>query len=281
MKMSKHPLRSLSVLVCPAWRSAAFQDAPDSRRGRRDAGNAFTLIEMLVVIAIIALLTSLLMPVISKARSKSMNLNCQSNLRQCMAGLMEFAMDHDTNVPLRYYQGNGPGTWRSWAYVLNGTGYMKDYNSQQGYIKRRVYSCPLSAGKERQVNRSQELVYGINLFAYGPKGTMSAYKSLEKNALGLWKFSGQDSRMIYLTLLRVQEPSNFILLGESFSNFYRSRYNLEVQSPILGGDDALWFRHDDRANVGFVDGHIRSIPRDSVTLHMKNWKSWLYYPPET
>jgi prepilin-type N-terminal cleavage/methylation domain-containing protein len=52
---------------------------------------AFTLVELLVVIGIIALLISMLMPALANVRRQGMSTKCKSNLRQCYLGMSMYA----------------------------------------------------------------------------------------------------------------------------------------------------------------------------------------------
>jgi prepilin-type N-terminal cleavage/methylation domain-containing protein/prepilin-type processing-associated H-X9-DG protein len=61
--------------------------------------NAFTLIELLVVIGIIAILTSLLLPVVGRARESANRAKCGSNLRQIYIGINLYASDHRGLLP--------------------------------------------------------------------------------------------------------------------------------------------------------------------------------------
>lgn len=64
---------------------------------------AFTLIEMLVVIAIIGILASLLLPALARGKQKAQRIKCVNNLRQVGTGMFMFAQDNDDWLPWHNY----------------------------------------------------------------------------------------------------------------------------------------------------------------------------------
>ncbi|HBC88411.1 MAG TPA: hypothetical protein DCZ94_15790 [Lentisphaeria bacterium] len=68
---------------------------------------SFTLIELLVVIAIIAILAALILPALANAKIAAKQGACMSNLRQCGIGILSYASDFDSNVPMGGMQEDG------------------------------------------------------------------------------------------------------------------------------------------------------------------------------
>jgi len=76
----------------------------------KSKNNAFTLVELLVVIGIIALLTSLLMPALAKAKSIAQGVVCASNLRQLSMAAHLYASEEDDHLPLATMADRDKGT---------------------------------------------------------------------------------------------------------------------------------------------------------------------------
>src|SRR3954469_9360512 len=77
------------------------------------ARRGFTLVELLVVIGIIAVLISVLLPVLGSARKSAYKVKCLSNLRQLSDGYKLYQVDA---------KGWWPAAWNSWVAPANPTG---------------------------------------------------------------------------------------------------------------------------------------------------------------
>jgi|GEM_PF-1946486 len=89
----------------------AHQPKPRSLRAPKSNRSGFTLIEMLVVIAIIALLVSLMVPSMFNVLERAKKVRCSSNLRQIGVAWIQYAADHNGDVASSWFVGSPISTF--------------------------------------------------------------------------------------------------------------------------------------------------------------------------
>src|SRR2546429_4188746 len=76
------------------------------RQSQAKTSRAFTLVELLVVVGIIAILIAILLPTLAKSREAARRAACLSNLRQVHTAFFLYAGNYKDQVPLGYRAGN-------------------------------------------------------------------------------------------------------------------------------------------------------------------------------
>ena len=112
-------------------RQTASRLDPTAQPYRR---TAFTLVELLVVIGILAVLIGILLPSLANAREKARRVNCLSNLRTIGQSLLMYANAHKDRLP----NGNPPGVYHDY----DGANWVMA-NFAKDYVREpRVFWCP-------------------------------------------------------------------------------------------------------------------------------------------
>lgn len=130
---------------------------------------AFTLVELLVVVAIIAVLAALLLPAMKTAKDRVKSTSCVNNIRQFGSGLNAFLADNDNWYPYANPTGTNGLVKRPWNWQLGP--YVGGTNSLQA---ARLFYCPanpwkvpkatLSSGGPAWYSGTAPTLYGLNTY---------------------------------------------------------------------------------------------------------------------
>jgi prepilin-type N-terminal cleavage/methylation domain-containing protein/prepilin-type processing-associated H-X9-DG protein len=222
----------------------------------RQRNTAFTLVELLVVIGIIALLISILLPALSKARENSNQVKCLAQLRQILQGMQLHANDHKGYFPLAGLMWNQPGGG-------NGT------------------NDPKSMGDP---NRNRYEYYGTN-----------GNYQLTSIAAGVGKYLGQDMDFTSLTSIQDSMSKGLVRrLFNCPSDKTGGRYGTTVNNGgamwssyafnegVLGwADGTVWSRQRGRVTAMPHKSSLMILadanPRNGVPFVIEDPSSWMLF----
>ena len=206
--------------------------------------SGFTLVEMLVVIAILTLLVSMLLPAVNKVRESAYGVKCTGNLRQMALALETYSIDHAMVVPQDISFGVSPSDGRIWYEFLNGSYSSKIYIPWDKKTKRSsIMSCP-------KMNPNFPGIYGMN----HPQGS-NQEADFGTTQVGFISFKG-------FRLLKVSQPSDFILIADTASNILSSSVMADTGAAAWWTDRSsnsgnIWMAHPGHiANAAFADFHV-------------------------
>jgi prepilin-type processing-associated H-X9-DG protein/prepilin-type N-terminal cleavage/methylation domain-containing protein len=258
--------------------------------GRR----AFTMIELILVIAILALLSGLLLPVIGRAKQRARTVQCMGNLRQLGFAMIAYAHDHDDQLPPL----NSGGPWRHpvtphnptnwWYRILSNGQYTPDSDHETG-----VWVCP-NATLERNT-QTNRWAWGKNPLGYGPLENTNTTRGLR--SIIYWAKKGDGSRDGSARLGQIKRQHQLWLIGDvgtprdeslDLRNFpYGGWYKLDVASVAFPPNNRGIYdlatpkqpavRHNLMANICFVDGHVETWNYRNLAFNTNDiWgiKSW-------
>jgi prepilin-type N-terminal cleavage/methylation domain-containing protein/prepilin-type processing-associated H-X9-DG protein len=263
---------------------AGRREIPSIARGRPRGPKAFTLVELLVVIGIIAVLVSILLPSLNRARESAKQVKCLNNLRSIAQATLMYCNDNLNCVPT---SAEGPPQVREdWVYWQPpGSGLPYDDLNQSALAKylgsgrtvdRQILTCPSDRTDEHRVTYGTRPPYP---FSYSVNGFVMADNSRNRRKAS----DRPPGRDYYRKITQCKNPSSKIWYVDEAE----STINDGLFAPDPGAQDVVASRHEIRRNDGngldsninqnvrqgqgkgnivYVDGHAEFTARSEIFI---------------
>jgi prepilin-type N-terminal cleavage/methylation domain-containing protein/prepilin-type processing-associated H-X9-DG protein len=216
-------------------RTTSFQRFIPSRR-------AFTLIELLIVIAVLGILSALLLPAIGRAKQAGISAKCKSNLRQMGIALSLYTSDYE------HYP------------VLSSVHLLLDARSNRLGDLNRTCFCPSRL-------RKYEMPYIYNNFP----GWQFPAAAVPPPAFLGGNFTSRDGgqELVATRETAVRVPSEMIAFTDgayyaTFDTLRPAQLNVSGDYPWTGTEDI--YPHASAVNRVFCDGHVGAIKKREIAM---------------
>ena len=225
----------------------------------RRAADGFNLIDLLVVIAIIAILAAMLLPALSKAKDKAKGISCVNNNKQIGLGLIMYASDNGESLP-PLNTGTWPGVTTNWWFKVLDNGRFITSSSQSN----NVWRCP--SVQDTDINPGVVSYYKSPCEGYGP---------LEGNTIteGIFRYAFNGAAALgSLKLSRINRSSQIWMIGDvgtpknggGFDKMPIAYYTeVTTKQPLASSgwttapsNKQPACRHNGRAAFSACDGHV-------------------------
>lgn len=231
-------------------------------KGEKTAG--FTLIEMLVVVAITLLLAAMILPVFTRARDKARQTACRNNVRQIGIGLIMYTQEnagkwpfHKGSIP-EYCPRNGSCTENDlWPSGGPTSPQLFDATVSKGVVEKKVFNCPGNP-VDANLNSHRKCVSPYvkgegELIAYGGKGSDG-----ETYQEGGGPNTVSYIMDTYIPKLPQLDPRRAVL-ADGLSKHVKKEAVNDYDFAMFSYIDSWKKNHHSGVNVLFADGHVKYV----------------------